>query len=550
MFESFTKPGWQHPKPEVRKAAIDELDDESILVELVHNDPAPEVRAHALSRVTASETLDKLCESLAPPLQNQARAQRLGQLLPDPGQLAGISDDATLVRIAGLSDDPELITASIGRVQSLQTRMELAASHPLARVRLCAAQGIDDIEKLKELMQLSKHKDKSVFRHCKDLVDRHHAAEREAAEKAKQLQQLVEDTGNLATAPESAEFRARYVLLRDRWNLLRAHAGPEQTQQVETDLEICANRLAAWAEAREAEQQQLQQVREAKQSFGALLAELEAIDPAALVLNETAAVRDFGKTLDGIEERWVAAMLIAQPSEAQTQSCKDLLNQWREVAQSSKRVLDRQKSLEKLHVEAGGVDKSDFMALQKLSNKIDKQLAKLTWPDSHRAQTPAPITGLRELQGQLQEQLEKLKSQEQETAKQVETAFEELRKELGENHFKNADRVHNRLRNLLRHLSPGRQDHFYQELRPLTAKLGEIHDWQGFAIEPKKIELCERMAALVGSEDDPDVLATRIKALQKEWKALGPLSPRRDQALWKKFHAAAEEAYAPCKTGV
>jgi len=258
-------------------------------------------------------------------------------------------------------------------------------------------------------------------------------------------------------------------------------------------------------------------------------------------------VREFSKSLDGIEERWVAAMLVAQPTEEQTRACKELLNQWREVALSSLRVLDRRKALEKLHEEAGKVDKSDFMALQKLMNKIEKQLAKLSWPDSHSAMIPAPLTALRALNGQLLEQLEKLKSQEQETEKQVETAFEQLRKELEDNHFKNADRVHNRLRNLLRHLSPGRQDHFYQELRPLTARLGEIHDWQGFAIEPKKIELCERMAALVGSEEDPDVLANRIKALQGEWKKLGPLSPRRDQALWKKFHAAAEQAYAPCK---
>ncbi len=295
MFESFTKPGWQHPKPEVRKAAIDELDDESILVELVHNDPAPEVRAHALSRVTTSEILDQLCESLAPPLQNQARAQRLGQLLPDPAQLASISDDAALVRIAGLCDDHDLVAAAIGRVQSLQTRMELAASHPLAKVRLCAAHGIDDIDKLKELMQLSKNKDKSVFRHCKELVDQHHAAEREAAEKAKQLQQLVEDTGNLATAAESPEFRARYLLLKDRWQPLLAHASAEQKQQVETDLEICARRLAEWAKAREAEQQQQEQVQEAQQSFGTLLAELEAIEPATVVLSETAAVKEFGK---------------------------------------------------------------------------------------------------------------------------------------------------------------------------------------------------------------------------------------------------------------
>jgi DNA repair protein SbcC/Rad50 len=46
---------------------------------------------------------------------------------------------------------------------------------------------------------------------------------------------------------------------------------------------------------------------------------------------------------------------------------------------------------------------------------------------------------------------------------------------------------------------------------------------------------------------DVDVLAAKIKALQKEWKKLGPLSPRKDQALWKAFSAAADAAWAPCK---
>ena len=147
----------------------------------------------------------------------------------------------------------------------------------------------------------------------------------------------------------------------------------------------------------------------------------------------------------------------------------------------------------------------------------------------------------------MQQQLADLKKKEKKNLESIESAFEELRKELDDNHFKNADRVHNRLRNLLRHLSHKHQDQLHHELRPLTARLSEIHDWQGFAIEPKKVELCERMAALAGSAEDPDVLAVKIKALQDEWKQLGPLSPRRDQALWKKFHAAADEAYEPCK---
>jgi hypothetical protein len=187
------------------------------------------------------------------------------------------------------------------------------------------------------------------------------------------------------------------------------------------------------------------------------------------------------------------------------------------------------------------------MAQHKLLARVEKQIEKLPWPESQRAAMPGPILQLQELQGRLQQQLADLKKEEKKILQRLESAFEELRKELDDSHFKNADRIHNRLRNLLRYLSPDKQQHFHNELRPLTARLSEIHDWQGFAIEPKKIELCEQMRALVGSEEEPDVLATKIKTLQDQWKSLGPISPRRDQALWKKFHAAADEAYVPCK---
>jgi len=528
-------------------AAIDELGDEAVLIDLVHNDPEPGVRAKALSRVTDSAVLDKLCETLTPPLQSQARSQRLDQLLPDRSQLSAIKDDATLVRIASLSDDPDLLSSAIGRLQDQQTRVELASTHPVAKIRLSAAHGIDDVEVLKEVMHLTRNKDKSVFRYCKERVDQHHAAEQEAAERAHRVQVLAEDAAKLASAAESQEFRPRYLLLRDRWQQLQAHAGTELAQQIQADLDSSARRLDEWARAREEEQKQQQQVKEAREGFVEILAELEGAESAAAIVIDRDAIQEFAKWLDRCEERWVAAMQLAHPSAAQTQSCKNLLNGWRDLAQSSLRVLDRQKALEDLLDKAKGMDRSDFMSLQKLLGQTGKQLTKLSWPESHAAIMPALIVRLRELQESLQEQIEHLKAQEKQNLEKVEEAFSDLRKELDDNHFKNADRVHNRLRNLLRHLSPSHQDHFHQELRPLTARLGEIHDWQSFTIEPKKIELCEQMAALIGSPEEPDVLANRIKALQKEWKALGPIAPRRDQALWKKFHAAAEEAYAPCK---
>ena len=141
LLESITKPGWERSKPEARKAAIDELDDPSVLFALVKQDPDEGVRAHALARITDSAQLDDLCINLTGALQQQARAQRLAQLLPDSSQISSISDDKLLVRIASLTDDPELITRAISQVQSADVRMDVAANHNLARVRLCAAPG-------------------------------------------------------------------------------------------------------------------------------------------------------------------------------------------------------------------------------------------------------------------------------------------------------------------------------------------------------------------------------------------------------------------------
>ena len=176
LIGSFTKPQWQHRKPEVRKAAIDQLDDQAVLIDLVNNDPDAKVRAHALSRIRDGDKLDELIDSLPQPMQQQARSQRLQQLLPDRAALQSIADDAVLARIASLTDDPELIAASIGRIGSHDVRMELAATHPVAKVRLCAAQGIPEIDLLQKLAQQSKHKDKAVYRYCKERLDKHPVA--------------------------------------------------------------------------------------------------------------------------------------------------------------------------------------------------------------------------------------------------------------------------------------------------------------------------------------------------------------------------------------
>jgi hypothetical protein len=547
LFESISKSGWEHSNPEVRMAAIDKLEDPAVLLELVMNDPESDVRSRALARITEAGQLDDLADSLTGELQAQARKQRLDQLLPDITALPLVSDESQLLRIASLADDPELIRGAIGRIHNPDVLMDTAVSHLVARVRLCAAQGITDSAQLQELMGRVKHKDKSVYRHCKDLLDERHASERAEAELQDRISQLAEDAAKLASGADTPEYTARYQTLQHRWEELRQHSSKKQCAGIDDNLEICLGRIDALNRIQAADQKQQELSDEARNTFREIIEKLEATDPLGTIAEDSEGIRALHDSINHMEERWVSATHHAQPSSGQFKACKKHLKLWRQVAQTLERMRERQTTLDEIREESGHLDASDFLLLQKLEKKAAKLSSKLAWPETLATQTPEPIRQLHEQQARLQELMASLKGKQKKNLQLIESAFEELLRELDENHFKNADRSLNRIRTFVRRLPPQQQKHFQNELKPLVARLHEIHDWQGFAIEPKKIELCERMQALIGVDEGPDSLAGKIKALQEEWKKLGPLSPRRDQALWKQFRAAANEAYKPCK---
>ncbi len=95
------------------------------------------------------------------------------------------------------------------------------------------------------------------------------------------------------------------------------------------------------------------------------------------------------------------------------------------------------------------------------------------------------------------------------------------------------------LRNALAEISVGMQ--------ASQIKLNELKDWQGFATNPKRVDLCAAMANLHGNLEMPLQLKAReIRKLQDEWKKLGPSDSREGQRLWKKFKKLSDAAYAPC----
>jgi uncharacterized protein DUF349 len=89
--------------------------------------------------------------------------------------------------------------------------------------------------------------------------------------------------------------------------------------------------------------------------------------------------------------------------------------------------------------------------------------------------------------------------------------------------------------------------HLAKALQQLDARLNELKQWKSFAVTPKRAELIRDMEALIGSTEEPKVLAERIKALQDDWKTIskGLLSDGSED--WERFHQAAQTAYQPCR---
>ena len=272
LFDSLNRPKWQHKDPEVRRNVIDELDDQDVLIELAKTDTDSTVQARALSRITSPETLDTLIDTLPGALQQQARNQRLQQLLPDPDRLASIDDDAILVKIAGLTDDPELLAASIAQVSNNETRLDIASNHSLAKVRLHAARGIQDIELLDKLIHHARGHDKAVYRHCKTLLDEHHSVQRLEAERKEKIQQLAQKAKELARTVDSPEYKGRYQVLDQQWQAVKDWAKPTQKKQIQHDLDICSDRLSHLSGIQAADEQRKTELSDAKQEFRVLVA--------------------------------------------------------------------------------------------------------------------------------------------------------------------------------------------------------------------------------------------------------------------------------------
>jgi hypothetical protein len=370
LFDSFTAPKWQHSDPQVRALAIEQLEDEEVLLDQVKSDPAATVQSAALSRINNPATLDTLIETLPPALQCQARSQRLQQLLPHPDQLPQIDDDATLLRIASLADRDELAAAAVAQIRNIEVRMHAATHHPLAKVRLNAARGIQDIGLLNELMLAARDHDRGVYRHCKKLVDEHNALQQKEAEQQEKIRLLSQKIMELTEAIDSLEYQSPLQGLKLQWQVIEPLASPGQREAVQADFALCAARLASLSASRAATEQTEAERVNARREFQALIGELEQLDGTAATSQDQASLQQLEQVLDGLQQRWQAAMAVTRAAPAQEANFKKTMERWRLMLNTAQALPKKTARLGKTVQEAECIDATDYDALQ---HKLQQQ---------------------------------------------------------------------------------------------------------------------------------------------------------------------------------
>ena len=95
---------------------------------------------------------------------------------------------------------------------------------------------------------------------------------------------------------------------------------------------------------------------------------------------------------------------------------------------------------------------------------------------------------------------------------------------------------------------PAVPPHLAAQVRELDVNLHELKKWKEFAVGPKRAALIEDMEGLIGSSEEPQALADRIRQLQADWRTISKGIVIDSEADWQRFHHAAQTAYQPCRT--
>ncbi|MBY4677963.1 DUF349 domain-containing protein [Marinobacterium arenosum] len=546
MLARFFKPKWQHRNAEIRLRAVSKLSAQDpssseILNRLALEDQDAEVRRAALERLEQTNLLLRASREDNDSRNRTVALQRITRLISgEQGQLPleqrlallpQIDTNDLLIHLALRSDDPQIRQQAGLQLDDEQDLLQLILQSNDMELRHRTAERLRGAEPLERLEKEARNKDKRLFRIARDKLQQLREQARQAESRRQRRRELLESMQHLVNSEDFPLFGAKHEGLKLEWSRCNEDASPDEQQQWQQLDQQAAQRQQAIkaaeqaaAEAKAAAQARQQQLSQFEQQLDPLA---HASDP----LTE--------QQLEALRQQWQQLQESASPQ--QRQAIDSQLAQLANLQQAQQRLADQQDALQTMLDEWQPTGKDATAAhLKRGLQQIDKRLKKLDWPQS--LEQPATLKALHKLHHQLKQQLDGLKQQQQSCEAEQDQQLDELAQLIGAGEARKADRLHNRIQQQRELLTPAQAQRF----KGLHAELQELRDWQGYALTPKREALCQQMEALVDSELPPEQLAQEIRQLQQQWRELDSSGSVHSRTLWNRFKAASDRAYQPC----
>lgn len=555
MLSKFFKPKWQHTNPVTRLNAVKNLSDEHddqylILSDLATRDPDINVRQAAIAQITSVSNLIQLlktpdadADTIETRLVHKLNNDTNPQILFD--RLTKDIEQALMWRIVSQTSYQDLQIVLVNNTDDQNLLLEIATSSVPISTRKTAAGHISHPDLIEQLLKITKQNDKAIYRIMRDKLNEIREKEKQQQGLLEKANVIIEQTNHLSHCEWYPLYPAKLEALNQEWSQLPLATTESYQSQFSDACSTCQNRISAIADVEAAKIQEELDTKLAREQVDTLLQQLQHFITSTentLFSQQDEQVISLTQEQDNFKNQWESISNTASIGQ------QDLYNQ---LNGTLSKISTHARSVEgKLNEIAEFLllsERSNFKKkpLQEQLKQANKVRTKIAWPTN--IERPAPLLQLDVVIEHIinKKQLETIKATE--LSEKLQTQLTHLDSLIEKGEIKTAEKISRKATEQLSQLKGSSRDAFEQQFKNINTRLDELKDWQGYAVTPKKEQLCSDMENLVSTDIPPQDKAKKIKQLQQHWKLLDATDPFHSQAIWKRFKSASDSAYEPCE---
>ena len=515
MFSKLFTPKLQHPDPQKRLSALEALtasdEDMVLLSQLALNDPDTNVREQALNRFETH-------------VSDQTTIEAMTAM-----NLFNIAEPSMKAKIVVHIKDQKCLEQCIENSIDQQDLMLLASKSVLPQARKKAAEKISGLDNLKQL-QIQTN-DKNVLQLVRQKINL-------IKDQQKASDAAEETLGQVCYALERLSKSDFEPMMTSRVNLLESH-WLEVDDQYKSEFVDRYNQASKQCHEiiRQAhEQQALAEFEKSQNEICLTICDDYENKISKLALN---AVEAWPNVQEEIEQQWVTCNQNFSPK-------VEISERFHTLKSASEKMLTVIEALkdDTVDTDLEQLSELDIDTLKTHEQKLFDLTRNLNWP--YKFKQPDFFLQIKNQQNQIKNRLKDQQSAQKKKLMQIDSKISILKSHIRQKNLIKANRMLNYIQSLIDELPETVRLKEHDKMNSVIISLNELRGLNEFITQPKKLELCEQMEALVNKNIEPEKLMDKIKGIQSKWKSLATSDAQADDILWERFKLAADKAYLPC----